>query len=46
VFDSTAWLGNQNSLWLMMESALEAGNALVSAGPSGKPVDAVYFDSE
>ncbi|CAE6427113.1 unnamed protein product [Rhizoctonia solani] len=44
VFDSTAWLGNQNSLWLMMESALEAGNALVSAGPSGKPVDAVYFD--
>ncbi|CAE6536705.1 unnamed protein product [Rhizoctonia solani] len=44
VFDSTAWLGNQNSLWLMMENALEAGNALVSAGPSSKPVDAVYFD--
>ncbi|ELU36509.1 endoplasmic reticulum metallopeptidase 1 [Rhizoctonia solani AG-1 IA] len=46
VFDSAAWLGNQNSLWIMMESALEAGNALVSAGTSGKPVDAVYFDSE
>ncbi|CAE6471379.1 unnamed protein product [Rhizoctonia solani] len=44
VFDSAAWLGNQNSLWLMMESALEAGNALIFAGPSGKPVDAVYFD--
>ncbi|KAG8711905.1 hypothetical protein FRC11_001497 [Ceratobasidium sp. 423] len=44
VFDSTAWLGNQNSLWLMMENALEAGNALVTAGPSSKPVDAVYFD--
>ncbi|KAF8711662.1 Peptidase family M28, partial [Rhizoctonia solani] len=44
VFDSAAWLGNQNSLWIMMESALEAGDALVSAGPSGKPVDAVYFD--
>ncbi|KAF8756126.1 Peptidase family M28 [Rhizoctonia solani] len=44
VFDSAAWLGNQNSLWIMMESALEAGNALVSAGTSGKPVDAVYFD--
>ncbi|KDN39216.1 hypothetical protein RSAG8_08987, partial [Rhizoctonia solani AG-8 WAC10335] len=44
VFDSTAWLGNQNSLWLMMESALEAGNALVSAGPSSKPAEVVYFD--
>ncbi|CAE7139690.1 unnamed protein product [Rhizoctonia solani] len=44
VFDSAAWLGNQNSLWLMMESALEAGNALVSAGPSSKPVEVVYFD--
>ncbi|KEP49890.1 putative zinc metalloprotease [Rhizoctonia solani 123E] len=44
VFDSTAWLGNQNSLWLMMENALEAGNALVSAGPSPKPVEVVYFD--
>ncbi|CAE6493520.1 unnamed protein product [Rhizoctonia solani] len=44
VFDSAAWLGNQNSLWLMMENALEAGNALISAGPSSKPVEVVYFD--
>ncbi|CAE6507149.1 unnamed protein product [Rhizoctonia solani] len=44
VFDSAAWLGNQNSLWLMMESALEAGNVLVSASSSSKPVEAVYFD--
>ncbi|KAJ1301373.1 hypothetical protein OPQ81_008638 [Rhizoctonia solani] len=44
VFDSAAWLGNQNSLWLMMENALEAGNALVSAGPSSKRVEVVYFD--
>ncbi|KAH7334608.1 hypothetical protein B0J17DRAFT_602306 [Rhizoctonia solani] len=44
VFDSAAWLGNQNSLWLMMESALEAGNALVSAAYSSKPVEAIYFD--
>ncbi|KAG9085946.1 hypothetical protein FRC06_003350, partial [Ceratobasidium sp. 370] len=44
-YDSVAWLGNKASLWLMMENALEAGNALVSRTvEQTKPTDAVYFD--
>ncbi|KAG8679300.1 hypothetical protein FRC09_019062, partial [Ceratobasidium sp. 395] len=44
-YDSVASLGNKGSLWLMMENALEAGNALVSRKDEGtKTADAVYFD--
>ncbi|KAF8595588.1 Zn-dependent exopeptidase [Ceratobasidium sp. AG-I] len=44
-YDSVSWLGNKASLWLMMENALEAGNALVSSPEvSDKNTDAVYFD--
>ncbi|KAG8694553.1 hypothetical protein FRC08_008413 [Ceratobasidium sp. 394] len=44
-YDSVAWLGNKASLWLMMENALEAGNALASRTvETTKATDAVYFD--
>ncbi|KAG9084506.1 hypothetical protein FRC07_013618, partial [Ceratobasidium sp. 392] len=44
-YDSVAWLGNKGSLWLMMENALEAGNALVSRKVENmKVTDGVYFD--
>ncbi|KAG9118464.1 hypothetical protein FRC07_007021, partial [Ceratobasidium sp. 392] len=44
-FDSVAWLDSKASLWLMMENALEIGNALLSREDENtKVVEPVYFD--